>query len=166
MARLVSLLIPLTLFLAATAAAKKSSPSITSSEFQSLPGNLLYFEDSDTVLFQDFDNRVVYRSEDAGENWSPVSGVQEGDALGLWMHPFDHKRAYILTAGTYHYATKDRGERWHKFNTDMMPIGIEPLRFHADDPDKIIFLGVECSGPFCDEEVSLRNPKGVRNGDD
>lgn len=141
---------------ASTSVAKKDKPDITANVFEHVPQNLQYFEDTDVILFQDFQTNVVYRSGDAGETWKVVKDIPEGDAWDLWMHPYDNKRAYVLTRESTHWYTNDRGASWEEFFTDAEPsMTRKPLAFHAGDPDKIIFHGVDCAGIFCEDVVSL-----------
>lgn len=141
---------------ATTAAAKKDKPEITVNPFDDVPQNLQYFEDSDVVVFQDYQKNVVFRSDDAGESWKQVKDIPDGKAWDLWMHPYDSKRAYVLTRESTHWATNDRGATWDEFFTDAQPSMFrKPLSFHASDPDKIIFHGQDCTGIFCEEEVSV-----------
>jgi len=135
--------------------AKKDEPSIKTTEFDFIPWGLQYFDDSDTVLFEDRPNRQVYRSEDAGESWKPVSSAAKGNLLELQMHPFDNKRAYIITEDKTHWKTDDRGKTWEEFKSDSYAsIFREALSFHAGDPDRIIFNAMDCTGIFCEEIVS------------
>jgi hypothetical protein len=98
----------------------------------------------------------VYRSDNAGEDWSVVKGVPEGRLLELTMHPFDKKRAYIITNERTHYKTDDRGKTWEGFEADAQAsIFREALTFHGGDPDRIIFNAMDCTGIFCEELVSL-----------
>jgi len=139
-----------------SSAAKKDEPSITTTEFKFIPWGLEYFDDSDTVLFEDRTGRQVYRSEDAGESWKPVSSVPQGNLLELQMHPYDNKRAYIITEDKTHWKTKDRGKTWEEFKTDSFAsIFRTALTFHAGDPDRIIFNAMDCTGIFCEETVSF-----------
>jgi hypothetical protein len=72
------------------------------------------------------------------------------------MHPFDKKRAYIITNKRTHYKTDDRGKTWDEFTADVQAsIFREALTFHGGDPDRIIFNAMDCTGIFCDESVSL-----------
>lgn len=136
------------------ALAKKDKPSIKSKQFDFLPRSVKYFDDSDVILLADEADRIIWRSGNAGVNWDKVSAVPEGKALGAVMHPFDRKRAYILTTGSTHWKTSDRGETWEEFDTETQPSDFrQPLEFHAGNPDKIIFNGVDCTGPFCSEIV-------------
>lgn len=137
--------------------AKKNEPSITLTEFDHEPMNIVYFDQSDVIMFQDYDTDNVYRSVDAGVSWKRVKGLPEGKAWTMRPHPFDTKRAYILTPGGTHYKTDDRGKTWDKFETGYEETVFAdrlPLTFHADDPNKIIFNGMDCQDVFCIELVS------------
>lgn len=142
------------LLCASSTAAKKDKPLVSLSNFPFWPFNVNYFDDSDVLLFEDRNNHDVYRSEDAGVSWAKVSGVPEGKMLETKMHPYDNKRAYIITDERSHFLTKDRGETWEEFYTDAQAsLFREALLFHARDPDRIIFNGMDCTGIFCEELV-------------
>jgi photosystem II stability/assembly factor-like uncharacterized protein len=142
-----------------TAVAKKDKPSVKGTKFDFVPLRVQYFDDSDVILFEDGHDHAVWRSANAGEDWDKISSVPEGKALAVTMHPYDPKRAYIITTEKVHWKTEDRGEHWEEFSTaavaSMFARQAAQLSFHADDPDRIIFNGMDCSGIFCDEVVSL-----------
>jgi photosystem II stability/assembly factor-like uncharacterized protein len=143
--------------LCSSAYAKKDAPRVTSNKFENPPYELSYFDDSDVVMFQDYTDNSVYRSADAGENWAKLKDIPEDKAWILVMHPFDNKKAYILTKDTTHWKTKDRGESWTEFFTDTQPDMFmrQPMSFNAGDPDRIILNAQDCSvGLFCEELVS------------
>jgi hypothetical protein len=133
--------------------AKEEAPSLKLNTFNNPPVNIEYFDDSDVILFQDWMASKVYKTEDAGESWSEVKEIP--DVWSMYMHPFDKKRAYVLTRESKHYKTDDRGKTWQSFLTDSSPSVYRnpPLSFHADDPDKIIFNGEDCLGIYCEEVV-------------
>jgi hypothetical protein len=138
-----------------SALAKKDKPSVKRNKFEFIPYNVNYFDDSDVLLFEDGISHNVWRSDNAGEDWGVVEGVPEYKLLELVMHPFDKKRAYIITNERTHYKTDDRGKMWEEFNSDVMAsIFREALTFHAGDPDRIIFNAMDCTGIFCEELVS------------
>jgi hypothetical protein len=84
-----------------------------------------------------------------------VSAIPDGQLLGLAMHPFDSKRAYVFTNEKTHWKTEDRGETWQGFFSDSITSVFRyPLAFHAGDPDRIIFNGMDCTGIFCEEIAS------------
>ncbi|KAE8449229.1 hypothetical protein EG329_008396 [Mollisiaceae sp. DMI_Dod_QoI] len=135
--------------------AKRDSPSIKETKFPFVPFNINYFDDSDILVFEDGISHDIYRSSDAGESWSKIKGGMEGKVLELAMHPFDKKKAYIITNENTHYKTSDRGENWEEFSaTSLATIFREALTFHAGDSDRIIFNAMDCTGIFC-EELSL-----------
>ncbi|CAG8961405.1 hypothetical protein HYFRA_00013353 [Hymenoscyphus fraxineus] len=133
--------------------AKKDGPEIKQSKFDFIPYNVNYFEDSDVVLFIDATTLNAYRSEDAGATWKVVEDVPDGALMELIMHPFDSKRAYIITEETSHWQTKDRGKSWQKFSVDSLAsiFQNQALAFHAGDPDRIIYNAMDCAGIFCEE---------------
>ncbi|KAM0462957.1 hypothetical protein ACHAPV_003080 [Trichoderma viride] len=133
----------------------KDAPKLSVTKFEHPPLGLSYFEDSDIVVFHDVDAGIIYRSTDAGANWAKIEAIPEGEALLLTTHHFDSKSAFVLTMGKHHYKTDDQGKTWSKFETPVVPSRFqhEILVFHADDPKRIIFNGMECDGIFCDEQA-------------
>lgn len=137
--------------------AKKDAPGVAVSAFKFVPWDVKYFDDSDTMLFEDRVARVVYRSEDAGASWKPVDSVPAGELMEILMHPFDSKRSYVMGGGKKHWMTRDRGKTWEVFQTDSQAsLFREALTFHAGDPDRIIFNAMDCTGIFCEELVGLQ----------
>lgn len=127
-----------------------------SKEFDFVPYNVNYFEDSDVILFENPISHNVYRSDDAGVSWGIVDGVPEGELMELTMHEFDRQKAYIISNGNTHWMTDDRGKTWKEFHTKA-PASIfrQALTFHANDPDRIIFNAMDCTGIFCEELVRI-----------
>lgn len=147
----------------AAVCAAKDGPTFHVNEFKHYPSTLSYFEDSDVILFQDMSDYNVYRTTNAGETWDKVPDVPDGKAYMLVMHEYDHSRAYILTEGIQHYRTEDKGKTWTSFLTDA-EVSIfrgDILNFHADDPDRILFNGMDCQGIFCDE-VTMYTTDGFK----
>lgn len=108
------------------------------------------------ILFESELDGNVYRSDDAGVTWDMVDGVPTGVLLELSMHPDDHERAFIITTENTHYRTSNRGKTWEEFFTNgKASIFREALTYHAGDPDRIIFNGMDCIGIFCEELVWL-----------
>lgn len=141
--------------LAWPAQGKKDSPGVNITPFEFIPYDVQYFDDSDTLLFEDRIARVVYRSVDAGVTWKPVDGVPAGQLLELSMHKFDNKRAYIIGDDLTHWMTKDRGQTWEEWKTpSLASLFREALEYHAGDADRIIFNAMDCAGIFCEEIVS------------
>ncbi|KAF4336295.1 carboxypeptidase Y-sorting PEP1 precursor [Fusarium beomiforme] len=136
--------------------AKQDKPTVDASVAKHPPLNLNYFEDSDVVVFQDIEERNIWRSEDAGKTWTQVPEIPDRSATFLYLHPFDSNAAFVLTKDRKHYKTEDRGKSWSEFNSGTMPSAFQPdtLVFHAGDPRRIIFNGMNCDGIFCDEETT------------
>lgn len=146
----------LLLSLLCTITLAKDGPTISVSKIDGYPRNINYFEDSDSIIWHNIDTGNVHWTKDAGVSWSRVGDVAEGKAVLLIMHPFDSKAAYILTAGKKHYMTGDRGESWTEFDSKATPsrYQAEVLTFHAGDPKRIIFNGMDCDEIFCDEAAT------------
>ncbi|CAK7268011.1 vacuolar protein sorting/targeting protein PEP1 [Sporothrix epigloea] len=126
-------------------AAAKDGPAMQASTFSYQPANLNYFEDSDIILFHDFSEGLIYRSSDAGAHWDKVTAIPAMEASLLVMHAYHPERAYVLTGGNKHYLTEDRGKTWQTFSTAVKPslFQYDVLTFHATDPDRIIYNGID-----------------------
>lgn len=131
----------------------KDEPAFYVKQFDHYPQNLNYFDQSDIILFQDISTQNVWRSADGGQTWKIIDDVPEGKAYSLVMHEYDKNRAYILTESVTHWRTEDKGKTWKTFFTDaeFSIFRGEIFNFHATDPDRIIFNGMDCKGIFCDE---------------
>ncbi|KAL1861712.1 vacuolar protein sorting/targeting protein PEP1 [Diaporthe australafricana] len=142
----------------------KDEPSFTVKKFDHYPSSLYYFDQSDIILFQDVSDQNVYQSNDGGEKWDRVSDVPEGKALTIVMHEFSKDRAYIMTEGMTHYMTTDQGKTWKSFFTDaeVSIFRSAIFGFHASDPDRIIFNGMDCQSIFCDE-VAMYTTDGFKS---
>lgn len=128
------------------ATAKKDQPGIEETQFENLPKNLFYFEDTDVVFVTDEVSRTIYRSEDAGVIWTPLKGVPKGEAFELFKHPYDNKVAVAIGTETTHWISKDQGKSWDEFTTEYKSTRSRaPLSFHATDPDRILFLAHDSS---------------------
>ncbi len=80
--------------------AAAAEPGVSVSRFAHLPSKISYFDDSTVALYHDATQGIVFRSEDEGKSWSPVSGSSRGKAAMLVPHPFDKKQAFILSRET------------------------------------------------------------------
>ncbi|KAL0939268.1 vacuolar protein sorting protein [Colletotrichum truncatum] len=135
----------------------KDEPTIKVTTTKHPPINLNYFEDSDVILYHDVSERNIYRTEDAGVTWNKIKDIPDDKVALFTMHEFDKNRAYVITEGKEHYKTTDRGKTWEKFDSVVDTSyfqGADILHFHASDPDRVIFGGMECAGIFC-EEVAM-----------
>ncbi|KAI2621067.1 Oligoxyloglucan reducing end-specific cellobiohydrolase [Hypoxylon sp. NC1633] len=153
------LLLTATLLWTASIVHATDGPTIVFKDFDNPPNILNYFKGSNVVLFQEAYGRSIWRSPDGGVTWSKPEDIEHDKAVALVMHEYDPKRAYVLTSGNQHWKTRDQGKTWqtfftHAYTSDFIDT-LETRRwmvFHADDPDKILFTGMECDG-FCEELV-------------
>lgn len=135
---------------------KDVQPRLKLTKFDFMPYSVNYFSESDVLLFIDPLSNDVYHSTDAGESWSIPKDIPRGIVVSLVMHPWSPMRAYIITEDQEHWTTDDRGQTWRSFIVDRFPsLYRDVMVFHAGDPDKIIWNGMDCSGIFCDEVVSI-----------
>ncbi|KIH95132.1 vacuolar protein sorting protein [Sporothrix brasiliensis 5110] len=145
------------------AAAAADGPTFHVSAFGYQPDNLNYFEDSDVILFHDFVEGLIYRSADAGAHWDKVTAIPAMAAVRLVMHEYHPERAFVLTEGITHYRTEDRGKTWQSFLTDAESsmFQYDVLTFHAADPDRIIFNGMDYDATSF-SEVAMYTTDGFR----
>ncbi|KAK0452799.1 vacuolar protein sorting/targeting protein 10, partial [Desarmillaria tabescens] len=144
--------------LALSVLAADPTHSITS--FQNLPGRLFFFDDTETAIYFDPVDGNVYVTQDEGKSWHIASDIPKGDATMVIEHPFDNQYAFVLTRGTRHYRTEDRGKTWRAFDMPIPPALVyKPLSFHSD-PKKygyILYQGTSCErigwGNVCHDET-------------
>ncbi|KAJ4271974.1 vacuolar protein sorting/targeting protein PEP1 [Fusarium torreyae] len=136
--------------------AKEDKPTVDVAVAKHPPLNLNYFEDSDVIIFQDIEERNIWRSEDAGKTWAQAPDIPDRAAVALHLHPFDSQAAFVLTRDRKHYKTGDRGKSWTEFDSGSMRSDYQPetLVFNAGDPKRIIFNGINCDGIFCNEKTT------------
>ncbi|KAI0196247.1 hypothetical protein EV127DRAFT_331292 [Xylaria flabelliformis] len=145
----------------------KDEPTIAVKKFESLPTSPHYFPGSNVLLIQEAGTpRTVWRSTDGGVTWDKAKGIDHEKGVAIVMHKYDPDRAYVLTLGNVHWKTADKGETWEEFNTNAYTSDFDYtignwMVFHADDPDKILFTGMECEGFFC-EEVTMYTTDGFK----
>ncbi|KAH7171050.1 vacuolar protein sorting/targeting protein 10 [Dactylonectria macrodidyma] len=139
-----------------TVLAKEDAPGLKVTTLEHPPVGINYFEDSDVIVFHDVAENNIYRSDNAGVEWKRVADIPEGASALMVMHPFDSKTAFVLTTAKTHYKTTDQGKSWTEFKSGTLASAFQPeiLVFHAGDPNRIIFNGMNCDGIFCDEEAT------------
>lgn len=119
------------------------------------------------VMYHDETSRNIWRSPDEGKTWNIIGGVPQGEAHMFIEHPFDTRivrvihepdterlhslrdlsksQAFILTAGTIHYRTIDRGATFASFETALPPaMNANTLSFHSRKSEWILFKGQRC----------------------
>ncbi|GAA6008486.1 vacuolar protein sorting/targeting protein 10 [Rhodotorula paludigena] len=144
----------------ALAAPEGDKPALSHTLFDNLPTRIFYFDDSSVVLYHDQIGRNVWRSTDEGKKWEIIDGVPHNEAYMLVDHPYDKSIAFILTAGTTHYRTMNRGETWQSFVTALAPaLSANTLSFHSRQWEWILFTGQKCEdvggwqGRVCHDET-------------
>lgn len=134
-------LLPALLALAASATAAKSDPIVKTTDFDNQLVNLVYFDDSSVALVQELDSQKIYRSSDAGKEWTEAKELKGG--LGIIKNPYDNKVAIVL-GETKHHITYDQGDTWNEFSTEYPATFTgSPISWHSQDNKKIMFHEVE-----------------------
>ncbi|KAI5476446.1 signal sequence binding protein [Pseudohyphozyma bogoriensis] len=162
--RLVSMLAVAVQLLALTALAVAAKddpkPELHHTLFDNLPSKIFYFEDTSVVMYHDQLGKNIWRSQDEGKTWKILDNVALGEALLLLEHPYDNKIAFVLTEGTTHYRTMDRGTTWQKWEAPLPPaISANTLSFHANKWEWILYTGQACEssggwkGRTCHDET-------------
>ncbi|EFP90660.1 vacuolar protein sorting/targeting protein PEP1 [Puccinia graminis f. sp. tritici] len=135
-------------------------PSSTITKFKHMPSKLIYFEDTPIILSHDSILREVWRSTDEGKTWNLISAVPTGDAWLVVEHSWDNRVAFILSRGSKHWRTINRGDSWQSFTTSDQPsISGSPLAFHSTKWNWILFSGQKCEslgswkGKLCYDET-------------
>jgi hypothetical protein len=144
------ILLPALLLAVGPAFAKeKKGPGLASTGFDSLPGGLFYFDDSEVVIATTSAKGTVWRSDNAGKEWKMVKDIPEGKVLEVVKSPFDNTVAVALGGETTHWITYDQGESWTDFETQgAISAGVAPVSFHAKDSKKLLFHGGAECGDF------------------
>lgn len=86
----------------------------------------------------------LYRSDDAGEEWSPVAALR-----GLYLHsivfdPETPERMYVYANrdGNPVYRSEDGGESWDPLGGGLPAASpADPFRLHPDDPGTLLYAG-------------------------
>lgn len=142
-----------TLIVQPTVEAKDSKPTIIENKFESEPIGLFYFEDTDTVLFQDVITGNLHRSFDGGEKFEVVAGKDgemKSQILAMRPHFFDKNKAYFLGKDGRHWITTDQGKSFRSFEIEAFPTwSTDPLKFHGWDSRKVMFTGKSCFAFHC-----------------
>ncbi|OCH85342.1 Oligoxyloglucan reducing end-specific cellobiohydrolase [Obba rivulosa] len=143
-------------------ATAQSQPDSSVTYFKNLPARLFFFEETASVIYYDVVEGNVHVSQDEGKSWNLADGLPRGEAAMVIEHPFDNHYAFVLTKGTTHYRTDDRGRTWRSFQMPLQPALVsKPLSFHSD-PTKygyILYQGTKCDrgsggwGAVCHDET-------------
>lgn len=136
---------------------KKDEPAVYRHEFEDEPAGLFYFDDTETVILIEANRRVVWRSENAGQEWKVVDDIPKSEVYTVMPSPHDNRVAVALGTKKQHWITYDQGKSWKKFETEGHPSYGSPVQFHASDPKKLLFSGSDnCDWTQCLGKVSAR----------
>ncbi|EFR02203.1 vacuolar protein sorting/targeting protein PEP1 [Nannizzia gypsea CBS 118893] len=128
--------------------AKSDGPEIKVKEFDKVPTNPYYFEDTDTVMLSGH-MAELFISTDAASTWEPL---KDKDGL-LFPNRYHSQSAVIYGPNRKHWATFDAAKTWREFEVPEKLIfsneGPRPFTFHGKDPNKVIINAEECLISLC-----------------
>ncbi|KAG9313252.1 hypothetical protein JVU11DRAFT_6715 [Chiua virens] len=125
--------------------ATAQEPQVSITHFDNLPGRLFFFDGSSIVVYHDTIAGDLYVSQDEGRTWNRAEEMLSGSVTMVIPHPFDNRFAFVLTDGTTHYRTEDRGKTWRSFEVPApLSYTAKPLSFHVDKWDHILYQGTVC----------------------
>lgn len=92
------------------------SPKISSKEFSEISDEILYFDDSSTIL--NLNQEKLYKSDDNGVNWKDITSEFGLDARvkRIAHDKYFENRAFIVLYGKTHYFTSNKGQSWKSFS--------------------------------------------------
>ena len=133
-------------------------PKVIDRTLPNLPSALFYFQDSPVILVFDPKGGDVWRSENDGKDWKQVPEVK-GRAFDIMEHQFNKEKAIVFTQGKEHWATKDKGASWTKFEVEL-PVSIRQpaVVLNSNNTNYALYSGRECSpndffGTSCRDKV-------------
>ncbi|EJC99110.1 signal sequence binding protein [Fomitiporia mediterranea MF3/22] len=139
----------------------QGQPEVTYTTFRNFPSRLFFFDDAPASIYFDSIDGIVYVSQDEGKSWKEAD-IPKGEALQVIEHPSDNQYAFVLTKGTKHYRTSNRGQTWQSFEMPVPPSYVPfPLSFHSDPSNfgYILYQGTKCVrstfgwGSICHDET-------------
>ncbi|KAL7747853.1 vacuolar protein sorting/targeting protein PEP1 [Sorochytrium milnesiophthora] len=128
-----------------------STPTAKLTKFDAGPSRLMLLKDSDVALMLDSGlSPSVWRSENRGRDWKKldIAGLngRERAARILIAHPFVPSTLFLLTSDKTHYKSINGGAHWQPFDAQLPYSGGNPLAFHAEHPDLILYQGIRGFG--------------------
>ncbi len=79
------------------------NPTHSINSFQNLPGRLFFFDDSETAVYLDSVEGILYVTQDEGKSWNAAPDIPKGDAAMVIEHPFDNR--YVRTGAFFYRET-------------------------------------------------------------
>src|SRR5215475_9759481 len=91
----------------------------------------------------------IYRSENGGESWQPISAASRPELKNIESIAIDPTHPNVIYAGTWHLAwkTTDGGRTWHHINRGMIDDSdVFSILVDSSNPS-VVFAGA-CSGIY------------------
>lgn len=71
-------------------------PTHSITTFPNLPARIFFFDDTESAVYLDSVEGVLYVSQDEGKSWNPANGIPAGDVAMVIEHPFDNHYVRIV----------------------------------------------------------------------
>ncbi|KAL2756760.1 hypothetical protein ACRALDRAFT_1041229 [Sodiomyces alcalophilus JCM 7366] len=115
--------------------------------------------DSDGLMRID---KTIWRTKDHGKKWKKI--LKDEEIRGIYPHPHFKDVVFFTTTSKKVIYTTDRTEHFHKFKAPSEPGNSNPLSFHPDKRDWLIWVGKKCEKvdgtEQCYKEASISRDRG------
>ncbi len=124
--------------------------------------------DPDTV-FAGVEAAALFKSVDAGENWTELSGLREHGSGPFWqpgaggmcLHtivesPRDPSRLFVAISAAGAFRTDDAGESWHEVSGDLPTDFGFVIDVHAHEPETVYVVPITSDSVHFPPEGKLR----------
>ena len=114
----------------------------------------------ETVVMQtDMDD--VYISHDHGKSWEQI--LEDENIIAIRPHQYNSDRVFFLTGSTKVFYSVNRGAHIDSFDAPTEPAledRLQPLSFHAGNPDWLIWTGNKCTDGVCHDVAYISEDRG------
>jgi hypothetical protein len=103
----------------------------------------------------------IWRTKDHGKHWEKI--LEEETIERIIPHQYFQDTVFFTSAGGSKkiWYTVDRGDNYHHFDAPAKPANSNPLSFHPDKKDWLIWLGEEdCNSDKCPKFASISIDRG------
>ncbi|WQF78177.1 Putative WD40/YVTN repeat-like-containing domain superfamily, sortilin [Colletotrichum destructivum] len=107
-------------------------------------------------------DKQIWRTRDHGKTWDKI--LEDEDVRGIYPHYFFKDVVFFTTDSKKVVYTIDRAEHFHSFEAPTKPGSSNPLSFHPDKKDWLIWVGEKCEKvngkESCFKEASISRDRG------
>lgn len=107
-------------------------------------------------------DETIWKTKDHGKNWKKI--LKDEKIKGIYPHPHFKDVVFFTTSSKKVIYTTDRGEHFHKFKAPSEPGNSNPLSFHPEKKDWLIWVGEKCAevdgSEQCYKQASISRDRG------